>query len=245
VDAVAVATPTWDHAEHARYLLRAGRHVLVEKPMASSGAEARELASMASERDAVLAVGHQLLYHPAFESLTLAVAEGSVGEIVGIEAVRTGLVDLGKEPDALWALGPHDIAMILALVGEAPAVRDARAHRSRDRGAIDAVEIDLDLPRGARAAVTLDGRTSERRRRFEVVGSLGRLAFDDGDSGPWLSIAGPDGEERRLAIDAREPLAAECRHFVECASGRSAPRAGGDHGALVASVLERISLAVE
>jgi UDP-2-acetamido-3-amino-2,3-dideoxy-glucuronate N-acetyltransferase len=120
IDLAFVATPSSEHVGHARFLLAHGKDVFVEKPFAMSLKEAVWLAAGARASGSVLMVGHQMLYHPGFQKLESLVREGALGRLQSIQAERAGVLDLSKEPGVLWAYGPHDVAMVLALSGESP-----------------------------------------------------------------------------------------------------------------------------
>jgi UDP-2-acetamido-3-amino-2,3-dideoxy-glucuronate N-acetyltransferase len=245
VDAVAVCTPAADHYDHVEQLLAAGKHVLVEKPFATDSAAAERLVGAAAGAELTLMVGHQLLFHPVFRELERLVADGSLGELREIRARRTGRVDLEREPGVIWAYGPHDVAMILALVGEVPSAIAAKGRLDRPGGAALAAEIDLELPSAVKCRIGLRGDDPDRARRLTVVAAEGTAEFDDSLPGGQLSVgrAGDRGAPRivvppdRLRLTA--PLAIECRHFVECVGQGSRPRTDGAHAAQVTEVLDR------
>lgn len=245
VEAVAVCTPAADHFAHGSALLAAGKHVLVEKPVATASDEARRLARAADRDGLTLMVGHQLLFHPLFSALVEIVADGGIGPLRAVRAERTGVVDFEREPDVLWAYGPHDVALILALAGEPPeAVRGRGMHEPRT-GVICAAEIDIGFGSGLEAGILLDGVAAERRCRLTAVGEAGEVVFDDSEPGGRLTLCAPGGDraEQELFGPDRErglePLARSCRHFVESVRQRARPRPDGRHGIEVTRVIER------
>ena len=126
VAGVAIATPAETHSELARRALLAGKDVLVEKPLSLSIEEGRQLVALACERQRVLMVGHLLWYHPAVLKLRELVEEGELGRIQYIYSQRLNLGKIRREENILWSFAPHDISVILGLVGEMPDVIQAR-----------------------------------------------------------------------------------------------------------------------
>ena len=120
VDGVVVASPAFTHYEIGRAALEAGKDILVEKPMAMNLVEADELIALAKSRGRILMVGHLLLYSPAVEAIIDMVKRGDIGEIVHLESRRLKLGRVRREENVFWSFAPHDIAVILQLMGGDP-----------------------------------------------------------------------------------------------------------------------------
>src|SRR5215470_15839586 len=120
IEAVTLATPAVTHARLALEVLAAGKHVFVEKPLALSVADAEAVVSAAERAGKVLMVGHLMLYHPAVERLRKMVQAGDLGKLYYLYAQRVNLGRLRRDENALWSLAPHDVSIILALLGESP-----------------------------------------------------------------------------------------------------------------------------
>src|SRR5690606_9195797 len=120
VDAIVMALPPQFHAQYAIAAVRAGKDVLVEKPIALNVADAEAAVSAAEECGRVFMVGHVLRFHPAFEVLEELIRDGELGEVRYIHSHRLGLGKFHTENDALWDLAPHDLSMILAITGGMP-----------------------------------------------------------------------------------------------------------------------------
>ncbi len=250
VPLVVVSTPARDHANHAISLLAQGRDVLVEKPFALNISDAQALSAHSRKEGAVLMVGHQLLYHPVFQRLEALVHGGALGKLLRVNAERTGIVDLEREPGVLWSFGPHDVAMTLALAGEEPS--EISASGKTRTGSIEIAEtadIRLAFPTGLQAEVHLSAVDPVRTRRFVAVGEKSTAVFDDSKPGGRLhvyegeprdvdsiGVLSEDGD-RQLDVPFAEPLAVECAHFVECALNRSEPVTGPEHALAVSKVL--------
>ena len=120
IAAVAIAAPAVQHAALATAAIEAGKHVFVEKPLALTATEADRLCELADRRDRRLMVGHLLQYHPAFVALRDLVREGALGRLQYIYSNRLNLGKVRREEDILWSFAPHDLSMILSLVGDEP-----------------------------------------------------------------------------------------------------------------------------
>jgi UDP-2-acetamido-3-amino-2,3-dideoxy-glucuronate N-acetyltransferase len=218
VDAVAICTPASSHVSIAEAALSASKHVFVEKPIAMNTASAEQLASLSERESRVLMVGHQMLYHPSFERLLRGVASGELGALRGVRAERFGVVDPARDPDVLWAYGPHDVAMVAALMGAVPC--DVRAVRVPVNmgGEGGAVSLSFIFASDVVCTVTLRGDSPLRVRRFAAVCERGEISFDD---------AGTDS-----------PLASELADFVACCAAGTHPRADGPHAVYVTRLLE-------
>ena len=125
VDGIVIATPATAHEALARAALEAGKHVLVEKPMALDVGKAKRLCRLADKKSRVLMVGHLLRYHPVLLKLTEIVRNGTLGKLQYIYSNRLNLGKVRREENVLWSFAPHDVSMILSLVGEEPV--DVRA----------------------------------------------------------------------------------------------------------------------
>ena len=251
IGAVAVATPAVHHFPVARASLEAGKHVFVEKPLALDVAQAEELCDRAEVGGRVLMVGHLLRYHPAFVELRRMVAGGRLGRIRYLYSNRLNLGRIRREEDILWSFAPHDVSMILALVGAEPDRVSATGDAYVDQRVADVTLTELWFPRGERAHVFVSWLHPFKEQKLVVVGDQAMAVFDDGE--PWPSklrlfrhgiawhegvpqAIRADGEE--IPVPALEPLEAECRHFLECIVSGSGPQTDGREGVRVLRVLE-------
>jgi UDP-2-acetamido-3-amino-2,3-dideoxy-glucuronate N-acetyltransferase len=255
---VAIATPAVTHAELAERALRAGKHVFVEKPLAMRVADASRVTQAAEEADRVLMVGHLLRYHPAFESLHRLVAAGELGSLQYVSSTRLSFGRIRNEENALWSFAPHDISMILALVGDEPSTVTAVGSTHLQTSIPDVTTTHLSFPGGQGAHIHVSWLHPIKEQRLVVVGDRGMAIFDDGQ--PWQSklqlfrhridwrngMPTPtrsDGES--IALQANEPLLAECAHFLECIGSGKRPLSDGDEGLRVLRVLERAQDSLE
>jgi predicted dehydrogenase len=256
VDAVVLATPAVRHADHARAALRAGKHVLVEKPLALRAADAESVAAAVAESGKTLMVGHLMIYHPAFTRLAELVSSGELGDILYAYALRVNLGRVRSDENALWSLAPHDVSMLLHLLGGAPESVSARGGSYLQAGVPDVVFVNMRFPTGVLAQVQLSWLDPRKERRLTVVGSQKMVELDDvhpteklrihdkGYDAPptfteyseFLSIRQGDTLIPRVVMT--EPLELECKHFLDCIATGATPRTDVTSALDVVRVLE-------
>jgi predicted dehydrogenase len=248
---VVIAAPDALHAEIARQVLDAGKHALVEKPMAMSVADANDLAARARERGLVLMTGHILLYHAAFRRLRETIAEGLLGKPLHIAARRLHWAP-GAPRHTLWDLCPHDLSMILALTGRLPAY--VRALVTARAGTIpQAGAVHLDFGDGLDAEISFSAISPVKLHQLTVSGDRAQAVFED--SRPWpekLAVVRPglDAARGPLSRDAveltpGEPLADEARAFLAAMAGGPEPKSAASEAIPVIRVLAAAARAIE
>ncbi len=251
IDAVVIATPAATHGALAARALAAGKHVFVEKPLALDLAEGRALREQADRSGLTLMVGHLLLYHPAFVALETLVAEGALGDLRYIYSNRLSLGQIRREENALWSFAPHDISMILRLCGARPirAMTNGGAYLSPT--VADTTLSHLSFAGGVQAHIFVSWLHPYKDHRMVVVGSEGMAAFHDSQAGAdklllYRHGVGWDGDAPSVAraeatpipYGDGEPLAAECRHFLDCVASGARPRSDADEALGVLAVLD-------
>jgi predicted dehydrogenase len=262
VDAVVVATPTSTHFELTLAALDAGKHVLCEKPLASTVSECDELVAAADAAERTLFVGHTFVYNPAVRHLRALVDSGEIGRVLYCHAARTGLGPIRQDVNALWDLAPHDIAILLYVVGHAPTMVAATGQAFLQPGVEDVVFLQLRFDGGAIAAVHLSWLHPHKVRQLTVVGDRRMVVFDDvasdeklrifdrgasyesvseaargTDFGEYKAII-RDGEIRIPKVAPAEPLKEQVAHFVHCCLTGATPESGGEEGRRVVATLE-------
>jgi UDP-2-acetamido-3-amino-2,3-dideoxy-glucuronate N-acetyltransferase len=257
IDAVAIATQPSRHATLALAALHAGKHVLVEKPIALDRGEAEAMARLADRLDRRLMVGHVLRYHPAFTCLNELVRTGRLGRIRQIYANRFNLGTVRREEDVLWCLGPHDVSMILALLGAEPTdVQAIGGYHLRDEIA-DTATVQLRFPDGEQAQITACWMSPVREHRLTVIGSEAMAVFDDTVAWERKLILYPHRVEIAagepvahsadpvpIALEPAEPLRVECAHFLDCVRTGRRPLTDSAESLRVMEVLSRASEAM-
>jgi predicted dehydrogenase len=184
VDAVVIATPVFTHFGLASRALIAGKHVFVEKPLASSSAEAGELIELADHMDRALMCGHTFLYSPAVRAVKDLLRTGDLGEIYFISSSRVNLGLHQRDVSVVWDLGPHDFSIILYWMDEMPDWAGAVGRASIVKDIPDVAFIDLGFPSGTLAHIELSWLAPSKLRRTVVVGSQKMVVYDDSSSEP-------------------------------------------------------------
>jgi predicted dehydrogenase len=260
VDAVALATPVPLHAEMAIRVLQAGKHCFVEKPMATTAADAEAVVAAAEANGRTLMVGHLLEYHPGVVKLKQLIDDGELGRILYIYGNRLNLGKLRADENALWSLGAHDVSVLLRLAGEEPHEVEARGESYMREGVEDVVFCFLRFPSGLSAHLHLSWLDPHKERRFTVVGE-GRMAtfddmalegkitvydkgFDQASSsyGEYITRSGDIWSPRLSNV---EPLRTEVEHFVHSIREGTTPISDGEAGLRVVRVLEALQRSLD
>ena len=229
LDAVAVAVDSPRHHAVAKRALLAGRHVLVEKPMALSVADGAELVELAERSGLVLMVGHILLHHPGIERARALIVEGELGRILYLHATRVGFGTVRPGESAWWSIAPHDIAAALHLFDAVPTTVSATGAGYLQMRQHDVTFGTLTFADGRLAHVHVSWLAPEKRRLLTVVGSHKMLTFDETERERPLRVhdrafvtaaartgfVGRAGAVETPALPIVEPLLAECEHFVD------------------------------
>lgn len=258
IDAVVVATPVSTHHRLSLDALRAGKHVLVEKPLTASVRQAEEIVEEGRRQGRVVMVGHTFVYNPAVEAVREIIASGELGEVYYINGTRVNLGLFQPDINVLWDLGPHDVSILSFLLQAEPVAVSARGgvYVQRSKGIHDVVYMTLYFPSGVLADVRVSWLDPCKIRSYTVVGSEKMLVYDDiapdkilvYDSGIEVPPYSVTEEEFHLSyrcggavpypIRWVEPLQAECRHFLDCIEQGKEPRSGALAGLNVVKVLE-------
>ncbi|MEE3257611.1 MAG: Gfo/Idh/MocA family oxidoreductase [Candidatus Latescibacterota bacterium] len=255
LDAVVLAVPAALHYALACQALERGKHVYVEKPMTLNAADAQRLVELAAARDRVLMVGHLLEYHPAVQMLRRLVQSGELGDIYYVYSQRVNLGIVRSDENALWSLAPHDISVILHLLGQEPDAVSARGECYLQPDIEDVVFANLHFADGKMAQLQLSWLDPHRIRRLTVVGSRKMAVFDDVESAEKVRIYDKSAERPEYdsygesitlrfgdvvipRLEMAEPLKLECQHFADCVRSGQTPLSDGHDGLRVVRVLE-------
>lgn len=251
IDAVAIATPAVTHGDLTRRALEAGKHVFVEKPLCLDVPQGHTLKNDADRRGRVLMVGHLLLYHPAFRALKEFVDAGNLGNLRYIYSNRLSLGRIRREENALWSFAPHDVSMILALTGMLPDQVMTSGGTYLHPEVADTTISVLTFGGGVQAHIFVSWLHPYKDHRTVVIGTEGMAVFHDSLDGPDKLRHYPHkvgwnddlptvekGESLPIAYGPEEPLAAECRHFVDCVTRGETPTSDAAEGLRVLSVLD-------
>ena len=256
VEAVVLATPIHTHFELAREALLAGKHVLVEKPMATSLSEACELSRLADQLHRTLMVGHTFVYNPAVEELRRIVASGRLGRILYADCARLNLGLIQTHVNVIWDLAPHDISILLHVLKRTPKAVAARGQACVHPTHVDVAYLEMAFEGDVSAHIRVSWLDPAKVRRTTIVGERQMVVFNDVPAAEKLRIYDksvtttvPDdlggfqasyryGDVMIPHIEWTEPLRVECEHFVDCVRSGKRPRSGGYEGMLNVAVLE-------
>lgn len=251
IRAVAVAAPAAMHYAIVQDVLAAGKDVFVEKPLALTVKEGQKLVEMAEAGGRILMVGHILRYHPAVHALMGLIAEGKLGKIRYIYSNRLNIGKLRTEENILWSFAPHDISVILALVGEEPLKVDAFGESYLSKGIYDTTLTMLEFRSGIKAHIFVSWIHPFKEQKLIVVGSSAMAVFDDVSTEKlflyphlirWKDGKIPVAEKANYEVvpmESAEPLRRELEHFIACVQKRQKPITDGREALRVLSILEK------
>src|SRR6266480_8071143 len=188
VDAVVIATPVRTHYNLAKQALLHGKHVLVEKPLTASVAEAEELVALSQQLNRILMVGHTFEYSPAVNELRKLVQSGALGKIYSIEAERVNLGLFRSDINVIWDLAPHDISILLYLLGQKPAQIKVQAHAHLQTHIHDIAHLDLLYADGMTAHIHVSWLNPCKIRRITVIGDKRMAVYDDTNPAEMIKI---------------------------------------------------------
>jgi len=251
IDAVAIATPAATHARLALMALEAGKHVFVEKPLALSVTEAESVVAKAEMSGLILMVGHLLLYHPAFDTMKKLVEDDAIGPLRYIYSNRLSLGKIRQEENALWSFAPHDVSMILSLVGALPTEVMATGGKYLQPEIDDISLTCLGFAGGIKAHIFVSWLHPYKDHKMVVIGETGMLAFDDTrpdseklslyrhvvdltDGLPTINKA----EGQLVPYDWIEPLRQECSTFIRAVANGTPPPSDGQEGIRVLRIIQ-------
>ena len=257
IDAVVIATPVSTHYRLAMDCLRAGKGVLVEKPLAASSQEAKEMVAMAQKLGLVLMTGHIFIYNPAILALKQIIASGEIGRVYYISSTRVNLGLYQPDVNVVWDLAPHDVSILQYILGERPEAASARGGMYVKPGVFDVAYLTLYFPGSTMADLRVSWLDPCKIRRITIVGSKKMIVYDDiepvekikiydkgvdvqpyTDTFEEFHLAYRYGEENVYPIQWHEPLKEECLHFLDCVQNGKTPITNGLEGLSVVRVLE-------
>jgi len=257
VSALVVATPATDHYPVSRAGLEAGKHLLVEKPLATTVEDAQNLVALSQEAGRTLMVGHTFLYNAGIRKMKECIESPDFGQVYYLRATRTNLGPIRQDVNALWDLAPHDVSIFNYLLGSEPEAVWALGSRLLRNRREDAGFIHLGYPGGVIGAIHVSWVEPQKVREVVAVGSQQRVVFDDlnpqerirvfekgvspaeteVDSFGEFHLLIRDGAIVSPRVEVSEPLKNQCRHFLECVAEGKTPLTDGQNGLSVVRVM--------
>lgn len=260
IDAVAIATPVHLHFELARKSLLAGKHTFIEKPMASSVDQCWQLNELAAKQKLVLMVGHTYIYSSPVRKIKEIVESGEIGEMLYISSRRLNLGLFQKDINVAWDLAPHDISIILYVMGYPPTSVNCQGKSHVAPWIEDVTNMSLNFANGGFATIHSSWLDPNKVRDMKFVGSKKMIVYNDTESLEKIKIydkrvetpphydtfadfhyAYHYGDMLSPYIKQVEPLKVQCQHFIDCIRTGIKPETSGLEGLRVVQILEAAS----
>jgi predicted dehydrogenase len=260
LDAVVIATPVKYHHALAKASLSAGKHTFIEKPMAASAAECEELIEIAERKGLVLMIGHTFLYSSAVRKIDEIIKSGDIGEIRYINSRRLNLGLFQKDINVAWDLAPHDISIILHILGEMPVQVNCQGYAHVTPGIEEVTNMSLTFRKKRFATIQSSWIEPRKVREMTIVGTRRMIVYDDlqvsekirvydvrverpphYDSFAEFHYSYHYGDSYIPHLKQEEPLKTECQHFLDCIEKGSRPLTSGHKGLELVKILEAAS----
>lgn len=264
INAVVIATPVKSHYSLAKASLLAGKHTFIEKPMAASSHECKELIDIAERNGLVLMVDHTFLYSAPVRKIVEIVQAGDLGDIRYINSRRLNLGLFQKDVNVAWDLAPHDISIILHILGELPTAVNCQGNAHVTPQVEDVTNMSLLFPHKRFATIQSSWLEPRKIREMTIVGSRRMIVYDDLQTHEKIRIYDVRverpphydtfaefqysyhyGDSYIPYLQQEEPLNLACRHFIDCIETNSTPMTGGHHGLEMIRVLEGASASLK
>jgi predicted dehydrogenase len=262
IEAVVIATPVATHYSLAMQALEAGKHVLVEKPLATSVAEVEQVGKLANEKKRLVMAGHTFLYNAAVRYVKDLIDTGKLGDIRYIYSRRLNLGRIRSDVDALWNFAPHDISIIQYWLSDPEplsVIRRGMAYIQKDIE--DVVFMNIIYPNNIMANIHVSWLDPQRARSMTIVGSKKMVIYDDTaenkiaiydkgidrmavlgenmdyDNNHFQTFNQRSGDVLLPKIDFKEPLKVEIDHFIDCIQSGTNCLTGVEHTKKVVQIL--------
>jgi predicted dehydrogenase len=264
VDAVVIATPVKSHYALAKATLLAGKHTFIEKPMATSSAECEELIDIAKRNGLVLMVDHTFLYSAPVQKIVEIVQAGDLGDIRYINSRRLNLGLFQKDVNVAWDLAPHDVSIILHILGEFPVAINCQGNAHLTPQVEDVTNMSLLFPHNRFATIQSSWIEPRKIRDMTIVGSRRMIVYDDLQTHEKIRIYDVRverpphydtfaefqysyhyGDSYIPHLQQEEPLNLACRHFIDCIETNTAPITDGRQGLNLIRILEGASASLK
>lgn len=263
IQGVVIATPVFGHFDLAKKALNAGKHVLLEKPMTASVAEATELIRLAQKHNKILMVDHTFLYTEAVKKIKDLVSSGDVGKINYYDSTRINLGLFQPDVNVVWDLAPHDISILYHLIDERPVSVSATGISHLKNGMENIAYVTLNFQSNILAHFSCSWSSPVKIRKILVGAEKKMILFDDLETSEKVKIydtgysAKNDEEKQRILVDyrvgdiyvpkieAKEALAGMANDFINSIINNTEPLSNWKSGLDVVKVLEAAQISVK
>ena len=254
IKGVVITTPANLHASLAIAAMKAGKHVLVEKPLALNISDSKLMIEIAKKNNVRLMVGHLIQYHPIFRTIKKLINTGEIGNLNYIYSNRLSFGRIRNNEDVIWSFAPHDISMILSIAGQKPKFVSAKSTCAIQKNLADIATIHLDFKSGLKSQISVSWINPFKESKLVLLGTKALVVFDDTQL--WnkklaiypyqvlsfnklVEIKKSDVEYKDVVEE--EPLKVECQHFVDIVENDIKPLTDGEEGLKVIEVLSAVS----
>ena len=261
INAIAIATPVHTHCKLGEKSLNAGKHTLIEKPMAASVAECLKLKELAEKKALTIMVGHTFLYSQPVRRIKEIIKGGDLGKILYyISARRLNLGLFQKDINVAWDLAPHDISIILYVMEAEPVSVNCQGKANVTKGIEDITNMTINFDNGGFATIKSSWLDPNKIREMTFVGSKRMLSYNDLEPNEKIKIYDKRvekpphydtfgefqhsyhyGDMYSPYIKQEEPLKIECQHFLDCIKTGDTPLSGAKESLPVVQILEAAS----
>jgi len=264
LDAVVIATSVKQHFPMAKAALDSGKHVMIEKPLASSSAECEELIDIAQKKGVVLMVGHTFLYSAPIRKMKQIIEWGDIGDIRYISSRRLNLGLFQKDINVTWDLAPHDISIVLYIIGESPVSVNCTGNAHVTPGVEDVTTMCVNFRQNRFATIQSSWLDPRKVREMTIVGTKRMIVYDDVqpieklriydmrverpphyDNFAEFQYSYHYGDSYIPYVKQEEPLKVECQHFLDCIQHGKTPLTGGTEGLDVVRILEAANVSLK
>jgi UDP-2-acetamido-3-amino-2,3-dideoxy-glucuronate N-acetyltransferase len=253
INAVIIASPAETHYQIAKSILKAGKNILVEKPITLVTSEAESLLSISNKMNLKLMVGHILLYHPAVIKMKKGIDDGTIGKLQYIYSNRLNLGAIRSEENILWSFAPHDISLIQYFTGSSPETINAHGATFLQKGIEDTTLTYLEYPGNIKAHIFVSWLHPFKEQRLVVVGEKGMYVFEDSAKTEKLKFYSKgfrkvngalekfEEDYEVIEFENKSPLSEEHLHFYNSIINNTEPLTNGRHAIEVLKILEEAS----
>tara|TARA_B100000401_G_scaffold438443_1_gene387181 strand:+ start:1059 stop:2024 length:966 start_codon:yes stop_codon:yes gene_type:complete len=254
IEGVVLAVPASIHAQLAIEVIKANKHVYVEKPLAMNKSEADKMISLSKQHGVHLMVGHLLQYHPIFQKLKQLVQSNKLGSLSYMYSNRLSFGKVRSEEDVIWSFAPHDMSMLLSLAGKEPKSIITQSSKVLQKEIADTAIIHMAFDSKLKAHIHVSWIHPYKEHKLVICGDKAMAVFDDTKS--WneklaiyehkINFIGGDpsltkADPKYIIVEQSEPLKNECQHFIDVVEGNSKPLTDGMEGLKVLNMLTSAS----
>lgn len=239
IDAIVIATPTASHFPIAKASLQAGKHVLIEKPIASSSAEAKALIQLSKKNKCILMVDHTFVYEDAVQKIKSYIEDGSLGDLLYFDSVRINLGIIRPDTNVLWDLAVHDLSILTYLLPNIHITDISVRGFSHYTKKMEDAHLHFRINDVTEGHIHVSWLSPVKIRQTLIGGTKNMILYNDNEPSEKIRLYDRDRNFIIPQLKTIEPLKELARHFCACIQGKEEPRTPGEHGLKVVEILEK------